>query len=201
MALCPCPCTTVGRLAPIPRPRERFEASSGAARVCGQQFFMRPGSPSCPAPPSRPAPSVAFLPAAFPQPPFSQPSFPQSPSHFMKKPGHPRPHSQPTAQFLHKPERQHLTAAQLPQPSFSQPPSHFMKKLDRPRLNSRPAAQFLHKPERQHPRAANRNSSTSVLRTGRHRLSVAPPPNPHRLHRRVRGPCLGRRPQRQRPCR
>lgn len=152
MALCPCPCTTVGRLAPIPRPRERFEASSGAARVCGQQFFMRPGSPSCPAPPSRPAPSVAFLPAAFPQPPFSQPSFPQSPSHFMKKLSHPRPRNQPTAQFLHKPE-QHaslhpscsaapicLHLASCPAPPVDRPPatrlpqspSHFMKKTEPP---------------------------------------------------------------------
>ena len=113
MALCPCPCTTVGRLAPIPPPRERFEASSGAARVCGQQFFMRPGSPSCPHLASSPVPPVTGL-HQLPSSPSRtapQPSFPQSPPHFMKKLGRPRPHSRPTAQFLHKPEQHRVSAA------------------------------------------------------------------------------------------
>ena len=148
MALCPCPCTTVGRLAPIPRPRERFKASSGAARVCGQQFFMLLSSPSHTVSPAPPA-------APLPQSPFSQPSFPQSPSHFMKKLSRPRPRSQPTAQFLHKPKqrapvlrRRRAATRLLGSPSrLPQSPSHFMKKLSRPRPHSQPTAQFLHKPE------------------------------------------------------
>lgn len=106
MALCPCPCTTVGRLASFPLPRERFETSSGTTRVCGQQFFMLLSPPSHRAP-RLPGSSSCLS----PQPPFPQPPFPQSPSHFMKKLSRPRPHSQPTAQFLHKPERHRVSVA------------------------------------------------------------------------------------------